>query len=158
MMVFSICLDGNRRLVDTQNARGLARRRADPSGELRKIVSGMQDTDRFLPAIAVNEIVPVRDDVAERAAGVAEGDAAVHAARRLDAELAFRKLLVNLKVVVDALRDGTSRRHLARVLLESGYLTHGAPHEPEARWSAKEQRFREDGECRARACIRAGTL
>jgi hypothetical protein len=43
----------------------------------------MQAIDRILPAVAVDEVVPVRDQVAERAALVTERNAAVHAARGL---------------------------------------------------------------------------
>ena len=52
-------------------------------GELREVVRGVQPVDRLAPLVAVDQVVPVRDEVPERAALVAERDAAVHAARRL---------------------------------------------------------------------------
>ena len=70
-------------VVDAEHARALARRRAQPAGELREVVGRVQALDRVAPVVAVDEVVPVGDDVAERAALVAERDAAVHAARRL---------------------------------------------------------------------------
>ena len=72
-------LDGDRVLVDAEHARGLARRRAQPTGELGEVVGGVQPLDRVAPVVAVDEVVPVGDEVAERAAVVAERDAAVHA-------------------------------------------------------------------------------
>ena len=73
-------LDGDRVLADAEHARRLARRRAQPAGELGEVVGGVQALDRVAPVVAVDEVVPVGDEVAERAAVVAERDAAVHAA------------------------------------------------------------------------------
>jgi len=73
-------LDGHRVGVDAQHARGLARRRAQAAGELGEVVRGVQPLDGITPVVAVDEVVPVGDEVAERAAVVAERDAAVHAA------------------------------------------------------------------------------
>ena len=78
-------------LADLQHARGLARRRAQPPGELREVVGGVQLIDRLAPAVAVDEVVPVRDEVAERAAVVAERHAALHAARALVAQALDRQ-------------------------------------------------------------------
>jgi hypothetical protein len=82
-------LDRDRIVVDTEHARALARRRAQRAGELRKIVGRVQAVDRLAPLAAINEIVPVRDEVAKRAALVAERHAAVHAARALFAHDVF---------------------------------------------------------------------
>ena len=79
-------LDRDRVLVDAEHARGLARRRAQPAGELGEVVGGVQPLDRVVPVVAVDEVVPVGDQVAERAAVVAERDAAVHAAAGLLAD------------------------------------------------------------------------
>ena len=68
-------LDRHRVVVDAEHARRLARRRAQPSGELREVVRRVQPVDRHPPLVAVHEVVPVRDDVPERAALVAERDA-----------------------------------------------------------------------------------
>ena len=76
-------LDRDRIVVDVEHARLLARRRADAAGELREVVRRVQALDRLAPAVAVHEVVPVGDDVPERAALVAERDAAIHAARAL---------------------------------------------------------------------------
>jgi hypothetical protein len=82
-------LDGDGIVVDAQHTRGLTRRRAQPPGELREVVGGVQPFDGLAPVVAIDEVVPVRDEVAERATVVAERDAAVHAARRLGLEGVF---------------------------------------------------------------------
>ncbi len=79
-------LDRHRVVVDAEHARRLARRRAQPAGELGEVVRRVQPVDRVAPVVAVDEVVPVRDQVAERAAVVAERDAAVHAAPGLQLE------------------------------------------------------------------------
>ena len=63
-----------------EHAGGLARRRAQPAGELREVVGRVQRLARVLPPLRVDQVVPRRDQVAQRAALVAERDAAVHAA------------------------------------------------------------------------------
>ena len=108
-------LDGDRRLVDAEHAGRLARRGTDAAGELREIVGGVQRADGFAPAAAIDQIVPVGNDVVQRAAGVAEGNAAIHAARALRADFLLGKRLVDLEPVVDALGDGTARRAASRV-------------------------------------------
>ena len=74
-------------------AGGLAQGGADPAGELRKTVGGGQAAQSQLPAALADQIVPLGDEVVQRAtaghaadhhAALAEGDAAVHAAGALD--------------------------------------------------------------------------
>ncbi len=88
-------LDRDRVLVDAEHAGRLARRGAEPPGELGEVVGGVEAVDGLAPVVPVDEVVPVGDEVAERAAVVAERDAAVHAAARLRAH---------------AWRSGTARR------------------------------------------------
>ncbi len=80
-------LDRDRIVVDREHARRFARSGTDPAGELREVVGGVELIDRLAPLAAIDEIVPVRDQVAERAALVAERDPAVHAASALAAQL-----------------------------------------------------------------------
>jgi hypothetical protein len=96
-------LDRDRVVVDVEDAGRLARRWADQPGELGEVVRRVELHDRVAPAVAVDEVVPVRDQVAERAALVAERDAAVHAARALVAERPVVGQLEVLPVVLDAL-------------------------------------------------------
>ena len=70
-----------------QHARRLARRRADAPGDLGEVVRLVEAPRRLVHAAPVDEVVPLGDEVPERAALVAERDAAVHAARRLRAHL-----------------------------------------------------------------------
>ena len=58
------------------------------AGQMRPVNSGKllvecSDVERVLPLVAIDQVVPVRDQVVDRAAVVAERDAAIHAARRL---------------------------------------------------------------------------
>ena len=53
---------------------------------------------------AINQVVPVGDQVAERAAQMTERNTAVHAARALRLQLLDRERLVDFQVVVDAAR------------------------------------------------------
>src|SRR5215831_10347782 len=76
-------LDRHRGLADGHHAGGLARGRAEPAGELGEVVGGVQPLARARPVVAPDEIVPFRDEVPQRAAVVAERDAAVHAASGL---------------------------------------------------------------------------
>ena len=120
-------LDGDGRFIDAQHARGLAGGGADAAGELRKVVGGVQRADGFFPAVAVNQVVPIGNDVVEGAARVAEGNAAIHAARRLRAQLLLGEVLINFPVIVHALFHGPARGHLACGFHESGRFTHAAP-------------------------------
>ena len=96
-------LDRHRVVVDRQHARRLARRRADPAGELGEVVGRVELVDRLAPLAAVDEVVPVGDQVAERTALVAERDPAVHAPRALALQLGLRLQAEVLLVVVHAL-------------------------------------------------------
>ncbi len=98
-------------LVDLEHARRLAGRRAEAPGELGEVVRAVQLLARLGPAVAVDEVVPVGDQVAERAAVVAERHAALHAARRLLAQLHERQRADELAHVADPL----ARRALGRL-------------------------------------------
>ena len=66
-------------LTDLEHAGGLARCRAEAARELGEVVRAVQLDDRLVEAVAVDEVVPVGNQVPERAAGVAERHAALHA-------------------------------------------------------------------------------
>ena len=117
-------LDGDRVVADPQHACGLAGRRAQPPGEVGEVVRPVELLDRLAPAVAVDEVVPVRDQVAERAAAVAERDAALHAARRLLLQLDEREHADELAMVADALAGRALERLRARELLEAADLAH----------------------------------
>ena len=119
-------LDRDRVGVDAEHARRLARRRAQAPGELGEVVRGVQPVDRVAPVVAVHEVVPVGDQVAERAAVVAERDAAVHAASGLDLQRLGREALVDLLPVAQPHRHRPACRRLPRPFEEPGGLTHGS--------------------------------
>ena len=84
-------LDRHRVVIDAEHARPFARRGTQPPGELREVVRRVQPVDRRPPPVAVDEIVPVGNQVAERTALVAERNAAVHAARALRLQFGVRQ-------------------------------------------------------------------
>jgi hypothetical protein len=117
-------LDRDGVLVDAEHAGPFARRRAQPARELGEVVGGVEPVDRVAPAVAVDEVVPVRDQVPERAAVVAEGDATVHAARGLHLQLGVGERLVHLLPVAEADGHGAPRRRGPAVLEEPLDVTH----------------------------------
>src|SRR5437899_173799 len=110
--LFLDLFDRHGRVVDVEDAGLFAGRGTDASGELRKIVRGVEPLNRVLPAPAIDEVVPVGDDVPERTALVAKGDAAVHAARALLAQLVLRELALELAPILQTLFDRPSRGQL----------------------------------------------
>ena len=127
-------------------------RGADAAGEFGEVVGGVQLAHRLLPAAAVDQVVPIGNDVGERAAGMAEGHAAIHAARGLRSQMVFRERLVDFEPVLDALRGVAPLRQLPRVFHEAGDFTHDALLllMPTGHTCVRAAR------CPARACIRAG--
>ncbi len=117
-------------LADLEHARRLARRRAQAAGELGEVVGRVQLRDRVREAVAVDEVVPVGDQVAERAAVVAERHAAVHAARALLAQLRDRAREQELAVVVDALGRVALGDAVPLDLQEAAELAHQPPVSP----------------------------
>src|SRR4029434_934442 len=88
--------------VDAEHARSFTRGRTNASGEFREIVRCVESLDGLAPAAAIDEIVPVGNDVAQRTPLVAEGNATVHASGGLDLQLILGEILVDLLPVVDA--------------------------------------------------------
>src|SRR5205085_7984406 len=119
-------LDADRIVVDAQHARLFARCRTDATGELREIVRRVQHLDRLLPVLPINEIVPVGNDVVDRATALAEGNAAIHAARALQAGGVVGKPQVELAVVLLARLRGFVGLLEPLVLEEPGDLAHYA--------------------------------
>ena len=126
-------LDGDGRGVDAEHAGAFAGRRADAAGEVGEVIGLVQPFEGFLPQAAIDQVVPLGDEVvdgaagghaAEQGAGVAEGDAAIHAARALLAQLAFLQVVVELVPVADALEGRAVQRQLAQVFDESSGFAH----------------------------------
>ena len=118
-------LDRDRRRADAQHASPLAGCGADAACEFGEIVGLMQSVQRLAPQAPVDQVVPFGDQVVDRTArrhaveqcpGVAEGDAAVHAARALFPQLLLAQVQVELFPVPDAVGSpsrsrGSSRRY-----------------------------------------------
>ncbi len=121
-------LDGHRVLVDAEHARRLTRRGAQPTGELGEVVGGVQPLDGVAPTVPVDQVVPLGDQVAQRAAVVAERDSAVHAAGGLILQHVVGEVLVDLFPVAQSQRDRPALRGLAvGVLEEAARISHGPP-------------------------------
>jgi hypothetical protein len=117
-------LDGDGRLIDAEDARGLARRRTDAAREFGEIVGRVELADGLAPLAVEDEVVPIGDQVGERAAGMAEGHAAIHAAGALGLDALDGERLIDLEPVVDALPRVAAGGELAGVLEEAGDFTH----------------------------------
>ncbi len=128
MIAFSICLivtASPSRISSTHAAsHGAGHRRPVNSGKLFVACSCAIASRE---AVAVDEVVPVGDQVAQRAAVVAERHAAVHAARALLAQLLHGARQQELAVVVRALERIPLRDAVALDLQEAAELAHQAP-------------------------------
>ena len=129
--IFFNLLDRDRRLINTQHACGFTGRGANPAGEFWKVIGRVQLPHSLFPASVIDQVIPVRNQVVNGTSGLAERDAAVHAARALRAQFLFRKIKIDIEPIVDTLCDGTARSKFTRVFEESRVLTHGVPARPE---------------------------
>ena len=120
-------LDRDRVRVDPEHAGGFARRWAKPPGELGEVVGGVQPVGGVLPVVPPDQVVPLRDQVAQRAAVVAERDAAVHAPARLPLQAAGRERLVHLAPVPQPQVDRAPDRGLAGRGQETLRVSHDRP-------------------------------
>src|SRR5262245_14124479 len=120
----------------------------------------MQIARGFLPVAAVDQIVPVRNLVVDRAAGRRAGDAAgamtighatIHAARGLIAKFLFRKRQDEFAPMLHALRDRLIVAILTLDFQKPGDLTHTIPRP--ASWRPSPSPFRP-----ARGGIRPASL
>ena len=127
-------LDRDGRVVDAEHAGAFAGSGADATGELGEVIGLMQALEGLLPAAAEDEVVELGDEVVDRAAGghaadefagVAEGDAAIHAARDLVAEFLLLQVEVKLVPVADALERGPVGGDFAEIFEEAGRFAHG---------------------------------
>src|SRR5204863_8349064 len=86
-----------------------------------------QPINRRAPPIVIDEIVPAWNQIAERAALMAERNATVHAARRLVPERLPIVRKIDLVPVSDPLGNRTGRRLLPLNPEKPGDLTHWPP-------------------------------
>src|SRR5262249_34655669 len=118
-------LDRDGRCIDAEYTRSLARRRANAAGELRKVVRLVQPLQGIAPQSAIDQVIPFRDEVVDRAArrhaadqvaGVAKRHTAIHAARALVTEQLLVGVAVEFAPVHDAFRGRFSHWQRARKL------------------------------------------
>ena len=110
--------------IDVQRAGRLARRGADAAGELGEVVGRVQRVERGLPVLAEHQVVEVRNDVVDRAAALAERDAAIHAARALHLGLVVAQAHDELAPVLEPRGRGLGGFLQPLELQESSDLAH----------------------------------
>ena len=122
-------LDGDGDVLEVQRACLLAGRRTDPPGELGEVVGRVEVADRTLPVAVVDEVVPVRDLVVDRAARrtMAVGHAAIHAARGLLLDLLVGHRQRELAEMSDTVGSRLVLVHLPVDLEETCNLAHVSP-------------------------------
>src|ERR1700685_95483 len=89
-IVFDL-LNGDCGLIDSEHARSFTRCGTNAPGEFREVIGGVQLADRFSPTSAIDEIIPVGNQIVDGASRLAKGNATIHAARALRANFLFRK-------------------------------------------------------------------
>ena len=119
-------LDRDRRIGDAEHARAFARRRTHASGELRKVVGLVQAIQRFAPVTAVDEVVPLRNQIVDRATvgRLTERDAAIHAARALHGQVLRVVRGIDFLEIEQPLRRIAIRLGLARKFFEPSGFSH----------------------------------
>ncbi len=96
--------DTNSIVVDVEGTGGFARGGTNSTCELRKVVGRMQNIQGAAPVLAVDQIIPIGNDVVNRAAVITKRNAAVHAARRLFAGLLVAQMQDKLFPVLESIR------------------------------------------------------
>ena len=114
-------------LVHTKNTCRFARSWAQTASEFWKVIRCVQALDCLLPMTAIHEVVPVRNQVAQWTAVIAERNTAVHATPCLMVQLASIKRLVDLFPVFKSQCDWASCWATTTPLKKSGCLTHVKP-------------------------------
>src|SRR5438034_2329473 len=113
--------------ISSDHAGTLAGCGAEAACKLGKVVRRQKTQQRFLPLPSINEIIPVRNDVSQWTALMTEGNAAVHATRRLGLEFVFRKFLVDLVPVLDPLLNRPAFETNSSDFKKAFRITHTVP-------------------------------
>src|SRR5215207_10108948 len=118
--------DGDGLVFQVERAGLLAGRGAHAAGELREVVRRVQIARSLEPVVLEHEVVPIRNLVVDRAASwaVAERNAAVHAARRLLAQIVAVERQRELAEMADALARELILLLLTIVFQKARNLTH----------------------------------
>ena len=118
-------LDRDRIGVDRQHAGVLARGRAQRAGELGEVVRGVQPIRRTPPLTPPDQLVPVRDQIPQRATRVTKRHPAVHTPTRLHPLLLIPHRHANLAPIPQAQLDRTPPRRLPRRAQKPHQVAHG---------------------------------
>jgi hypothetical protein len=117
--------NGDRRLINGQDAGFLAGGRAEAAGKFGKIIGQQKLVKGVTPAVAVNKIILVRYQVAQWAAGVAGRHPAVHTAGGLLLKFFLRKGLIDLFKVFYPFRYWAFAGQFTMIFFKTGWFTHG---------------------------------
>jgi len=120
--------DQHRLVLDVQRARSLARRGADPTGNLRKVVRRVKILGRFTPSPPIDQIIELGNPVHHRTPrAVAKRNAAIHTPRGLTHQHLHRVRQIGLPIVTNPLPNRPMHDLLATMLHEPRRLSHGTP-------------------------------
>ena len=89
-----------------------------------KIVGRMQGFERCSPLVAIDEVIPIRDQIVDRAAVMTERNAAIHATRRLHTRLGCGQGFDKLVPIAPANVGFIIRPVLALDLKKPGWSAH----------------------------------
>ena len=109
----------HRIVVDVKDTGCFARGRADPSGELRKVIGRMQNPKSRLPVPQEYLMVKIRNNIAQWAAHVTKRHRAVHAPAALSLGFIFRPALIEFPIVALSLCNRTPLGRVAFGLKET---------------------------------------
>ncbi len=119
--------------IDAEHARPFAGRRTHTPGELGEVIGLVQAIECFAPKSAIDEIVPLGDQIVDGAAcrattdhltGVTKRHAAVHATSRLITQTTIIEMMVKLAPIFDSLDRRTVERCFAQIFNEPCRLAH----------------------------------
>ena len=117
-------LNGHGIVVDAEHTTALARSRAQATGPLGEVVGGVQALESLVPAVLTNQVIPLRNDVAQRAGRVTKRHATVHTAGRLLLHLLVASLLIDLFPVHQTQRNRAMSRLFALEFHETLRISH----------------------------------
>ena len=117
-------LNGHRIVVDAEHTTALTRCRTQAARPLGKVVGGVQALESLVPAVLTNQVIPLRNDVAQRAGRVTERHATVHTTGRLLLHLPVASLLIDLFPVHQTQRNRAMSRLFALEFHETLRISH----------------------------------
>ena len=128
-----VLLDGHRISGESTGTGCLTQRGAHPSRELRKIVGFQQPFQRMPKITGINQVIPLRHQIVQRAAGhhaaqhragLTEGHAALHTARALASALFPAQVGMKFAIVLDAFQRCLGGVSLTLVFQKSSRFSH----------------------------------